>query len=74
MLIPNGFNVKRFSQQQISESSSRLTRLLSGKFTDEQKTVAVAELENFLAEYQEIQAKKYWLEINVMQNLSRLRC
>ena len=44
-------------QLQISDRSSRLTRLLSGKFTEDQKAAAEKELGDFRSEYQEVEAK-----------------
>ena len=41
----------------INDRSSRLTRLLSGKFTEEQKRALEKELADFRNEYQEIEAK-----------------
>ena len=48
---------ERLLQQQLSVKSERLTRLLAGKHTEEQKTAASKELEILLGEYREVQSE-----------------
>ena len=46
---------ERLLQQQLSAKSERLTRLLGGKHTEEQKTAASKELQGVLTDYRDIQ-------------------
>jgi CHAT domain-containing protein/Tfp pilus assembly protein PilF len=48
---------ERRLEQQLSAKSERLTRLLGGKHTEEQKTAASKELQGVLTDYRDIQEK-----------------
>jgi CHAT domain-containing protein/Tfp pilus assembly protein PilF len=48
---------ERLLQQRLSVKSERLTRLLGGKHTEEQKTTASNELQGVLTDYRDIQEK-----------------
>src|SRR6185369_11325487 len=48
---------ERRLEQQLSAKSERLTRLLGGKHTEEQETVASKELQGVLTDYRDIQEK-----------------
>jgi CHAT domain-containing protein/tetratricopeptide (TPR) repeat protein len=48
---------ERSAQQQLNAKSERLTRLLSGKHTDEQETAARKEVEALLTDYQDVEAE-----------------
>jgi CHAT domain-containing protein/Tfp pilus assembly protein PilF len=48
---------ERRLQQQLSVKSERLTRLLTGKHTEDQKTAASKELELLLADYKELESQ-----------------
>lgn len=56
-IAPELLQRERSSQQKLNASSEQLTRLLSGKFTEEQATAARKEVENVLSEYQQIDSQ-----------------
>lgn len=48
---------ERILQRQLNAKAERLTKLLSGKHTEEQATVAKKEVDSLLTQYQEVQAQ-----------------
>lgn len=54
---PSLLERERLLQQQLNVKSERLTRLLGGKHTEEQKIIASNELQSVLTDYRDIQEK-----------------